>query len=190
MKNILIISQDEIFARGTQIILENGTFGADISPSIPSDIFKYDALLTDIPSLASKKLPLPLIVADYEAQNCESFLLRPFSDKELLEICSFACNNGSESSPDKFILNEKQKLICFGKSSLPLTAREFELLSLLMSVPRRAVSREEILTEVFGGSGAGNVDAVYVNYLRKKLVALSGKNPIISVRGYGYEFKD
>ncbi len=189
MKTILIISRDTVFARGTQIILENGGFGAYILPTLPADFSQYDALITDIP-INKDKLSCPVIFSDYESSDCEFFLSRPFSDKELLDICNLACTGNAIEVPDKFTLDTKRKRVSFGKSTVSLTDCEFALLSLLMNIPCKTVSREEIISSVFGGTATGNADAVYVNYLRKKLTAISGKNPIIRVRGVGYQFRE
>ncbi len=190
MKNILIISCDLIFAHGAQVILENGGFGVDILPSLSPEASAYDAILTDDPRLKHTNYLCPVIVTDYQNADCELFLLRPFFDDELLDICSLACKQTKSNTSDKFMLDHKRKRVSFGNNSLPLTAREFSLMKLLSESQNQAVSREDIINTVFGGTATGNADAVYVNYLRKKLSSLSGKNPIISVRGVGYQFKD
>ncbi len=74
-----------------------------------------------------------------------------------------------------------------------LTKREFELLRFLIENQGRAVSREEIMREVWRESRSRelmtNVVDVYINALRKKLGDVGGgKGRVIrTVRGQGYE---
>jgi DNA-binding response OmpR family regulator len=66
---------------------------------------------------------------------------------------------------------------------LELTAREFDLLALLVGEPERVHSKVSILERLWGYAYDPNLVEVYVGYLRRKL----GPPPIIeTVRGVGY----
>jgi DNA-binding response OmpR family regulator len=69
-----------------------------------------------------------------------------------------------------------------------LTAREFELLAYLMRHPDQVLSRAQILNAVWGYDydPGTNVLDVYIGYLRRKLEAADGINPIETVRSAGY----
>jgi two-component system OmpR family response regulator len=70
--------------------------------------------------------------------------------------------------------------------ALDLTLREFELLKFLMLHAERAVSQDQIRTDVWGARGedvTGNTIAVHIGRLR---VRLEGAAEIISIRGVGY----
>ncbi|WP_227270143.1 response regulator transcription factor [Roseobacter weihaiensis] len=69
-----------------------------------------------------------------------------------------------------------------------LSAKERELISLLMTSERKALSRERILNSVWGTheDPMTNVVDVYIGRLRKKLGPYSGL--IKTVRGAGYRF--
>jgi DNA-binding response OmpR family regulator len=71
---------------------------------------------------------------------------------------------------------------------VPLTAREFELLSYFMRHPNQVVSRSQILNAVWGYDydPGTNVLEVYVGYLRKKLGTEDGPDLIETVRSVGY----
>ena len=75
-----------------------------------------------------------------------------------------------------------------GHRAVTLTAREFELLLLLLRERGRVVSRERILAEVWQGetAAASNVIEVYVRYLRQKLEEGGEQRLIHTVRGQGY----
>jgi len=67
---------------------------------------------------------------------------------------------------------------------IDLTAREFRLLETLMRHAGQVLSREQLLSHVWGYAHdpGSNVVDVYVGYLRRKL----GPDAIVTVRGVGY----
>lgn len=75
-----------------------------------------------------------------------------------------------------------------GQRQLSLTAREYQLLLLLLRHKGSVVSREQILEEIWAdqGGGASNVIEVYVRYLRQKLEQNGEPRLIHTVRGRGY----
>lgn len=76
-----------------------------------------------------------------------------------------------------------------GGRGLALTAREYQLLLLLLEHRGQVLSREEILRRVWPDQqqgGASNVIEVYVRYLRQKLEQGGERRLIHTVRGRGY----
>lgn len=74
---------------------------------------------------------------------------------------------------------------------IQLSAREFELLSVLMSHAGRAVSRDELISKIWGSDWTGDPRTleVHIRWLRLKIE----DDPTIprfvqTVRGYGYRF--
>jgi DNA-binding response OmpR family regulator len=69
-----------------------------------------------------------------------------------------------------------------------LSTTEFELLVYLLRHHGQAISREEILSSVWGyqHDPATNVVDVYVGYLRRKLGSPDDPAPIFTVRAVGY----
>ena len=71
---------------------------------------------------------------------------------------------------------------------LGLSAREADLLELLLRNPGQVVSREVALDRVWGSAALASFNAVdrYISYLRRKL----GQPPLIeTVRGIGFVLK-
>ena len=68
-----------------------------------------------------------------------------------------------------------------------LTAREFALAEMFFRHPGQVLSREQLLSHVWGFDydPGSNVVDVYVEYLRRKM----GKNRISTVRGMGYRLE-
>jgi DNA-binding response OmpR family regulator len=69
-----------------------------------------------------------------------------------------------------------------------LSTKEFELLAYLMRHQARVVSREQILSAVWGydHDPGTNIVEVYVSYLRRKLGRTGLPAPIVTVRSVGY----
>ena len=70
-----------------------------------------------------------------------------------------------------------------------LTAREFELLTLLVEHPRQVLTREQIFERVWGSWGDRSAVSIYVRKLRDKLEA-DPRRPklLVTVWGVGYRF--
>ena len=71
--------------------------------------------------------------------------------------------------------------------TIELTAREFAMAEMLFRHPGQVLSREQLLSHVWGYDydPGSNVVDVYIAYLRKKL----GKERITSARGMGYRLE-
>ena len=73
-----------------------------------------------------------------------------------------------------------------------LSAREFDLLAYMMRHPGQALSREQLLSGVWGYDydPGTNVVGVYIQYLRKKLTAGGSSDPIETLRSVGYRLRE
>lgn len=85
-------------------------------------------------------------------------------------------------------VDPQQQTVVRGGSPLSLTAREFQLLLLLLRHSPDVVSREQIFREIWPEerTAGSNVIEVYVRYLRRKLEAADQPRLIHTVRGQGY----
>ncbi|MGI8558360.1 MAG: response regulator transcription factor [Solirubrobacteraceae bacterium] len=72
-----------------------------------------------------------------------------------------------------------------------LSAKEFELLLYFVRNPGRVLSREQILSSVWGydHEPGTNIVEVYVSYLRRKLARSGAPAPIATVRSVGYRLE-
>jgi len=73
-----------------------------------------------------------------------------------------------------------------GGRTLDLSAREFRMAEIFLLNAEQVLSREQLLSHVWGYDfdPGSNVVDVYVSYLRKKF----GNSTIATVRGMGYRF--
>ena len=106
-------------------------------------------------------------------------LKRPFSHEELIRLVS------SEESP----LALGDKCAFLRGRHIKLTEVEFALLSSLFDAQGEFVSREELISAVWGPDFDGGVLNVYIHYLREKLEG-DGEKIIISSRKNGYKIDE
>jgi DNA-binding response OmpR family regulator len=82
--------------------------------------------------------------------------------------------------------------VTLGEEAVHLSAREFDLLGYFMRHCNEVLSREQILSAVWGYDfdPGTNVVEVYVGYLRRKLAANGGPARIETLRSVGYRLTD
>ena len=86
------------------------------------------------------------------------------------------------------VITPHRRQVRRGGRTVPLTAREYQLLMFLVERAGQVLSRETILAKIWSDqqSAASNVIEVYVRYLRQKLEAGGERRLIHTVRGQGY----
>lgn len=84
-------------------------------------------------------------------------------------------------------LDLRSRQLSVGTRTAELTAREFALAEAFFSHPGQVLSREQLLSRVWGYDydPGSNVVEVYVRYLRQKL----GDDRITTIRGMGYRLE-
>ena len=90
------------------------------------------------------------------------------------------------------ILNVKTHEVRRGKRKIELTSREFTLLEYLMLNRKIVLTREQILSRVWGydfDPGTNIID-VYVKYLRDKVDKDQSKKLIRTIRNVGYTISE
>ncbi len=121
--------------------------------------------------------------------GAEDYLAKPFSLDELLarvraRLRGVARTSATTIRAGRFVLDLLRREVDTGSGPVPLSEREFLLLQELLRNAGATVSKERLLSSVWGYhfDPGSNVVDVYVRRLRAKL----GADVIVTERGVGY----
>ncbi len=97
--------------------------------------------------------------------------------------------DASEIRVGDLVMDIEAHTIRRSETPLDLTRREWDLLEYFMRHPGQTLSRQKIVDYVwsYDASVKQEMVDVYVSYLRQKLTVTARKDPIHTVRGFGYK---
>ncbi|MGN1168355.1 MAG: response regulator transcription factor [Lachnospiraceae bacterium] len=218
---ILIIEDEILLAESLKTLLESKGYTVEtahdgITGLEYAELEIYDLLILDVmlPGLGGyqiakkmrsnrQNIPILMLTAKSALEDrveglnsgADYYLTKPFDSREL-----FACINallrrqGSQvnemtygnTSLDLF----SGTLIC-GEKNIRLSAKEFDVMRLLLQNPDHNLSKETILAHVWGydSNAVENHVEVYVGFLRKKLTSIGSDIRIVAIRRLGYHLE-
>lgn len=134
------------------------------------------------------------------SSGADDYVTKPFSTAELTARIDalFRRTGGNEETENEdelrqgpFVLNIRNHVLEKNGERVKLTQIEYVILKLFMSNPGKALSREEILAEVWGKDGQGDDKVVDVNMRRLRIKIEDDPTMpkyIGTVWGYGYQW--
>ena len=153
---------------------------------------------------AGSELPVMMLTAKtstadkVEGLDCgaDDYMTKPFEAPELLARVRALTRRKGEMVIDTLTFGDltldlsSHDLAC-GEQSVHLSKREFDVLQMLMKGTNRIVSKQDLLTRVWGTDADASENSVeaYVSFLRKKIRHLKSKVEITTLRMLGYRLE-
>lgn len=212
-ENVTQFIQLELQFEGYYVeVASDGQQGLALSQQKEWDLILLDWMLPKLDGLEvcrriRKLSEVPIIILtarDYVGDKiagldtgADDYITKPFEIEELLARIRAnirrnkkgqASTNDGVLQIEDLLLDEKKRLVSRSGIQIELTQREFELLLFLLKHAGTVLTRERLLSNVWGFDFAGetNIVDVYIRYLRNKLDRDFTPKLIQTVRGVGY----
>ncbi len=181
--------------------LENGNFDVAILDVMMP---KMDGI-TVLKTIRSNgnKIPVMILTAKAEIDDkvlgldsgANYYLTKPFATKELLAgiraITRSVAELDSKLMLGNITLDRKTFTLSSESGSFRLANKEFQMMEMLITNPRRLISTELFMEKIWGYDSDSEINVVwvYISYLRKKLAALNANIEIKATRNAGYSLE-
>ncbi len=218
---ILIIEDEKLLAQTLRTLLEQKGFDVETiydgeTGAEYAKLGIYDLLILDVmmPGLNGYEVarhvrasrcatPILMLTARSGIEDrieglnagADYYLTKPFDTREFLAcINALLRRQGGQVDELRFgntALDLSSSLLVCGEKSIRLSAREFDVMRLLLQGRERIISKETILARVWGydSNAVENHVEVYVGFLRKKLRSIGSDIHIEAIRRLGYHLE-
>lgn len=130
-------------------------------------------------------------------QGADDYITKPFHIRELIARVNAVLRRVNRlarvdmPSYGDIMMDAKNSEILCGGGKLTLTAKEYQLMEILVLHKGNVVERERIITKIWGyfSDVEYNNIEVYISFLRKKLRLLGSTTKITAIRGIGYKLE-
>ena len=218
---ILVVEDEKLLAESIRTLLQekgfeadavyDGEAGVDYAESGVYDLIILDVMMPKMngyqvaKKLRSTHLSTPILMLTAKSElldrveglnsGADYYLTKPFDARELL-ACVNALLRRQGSEVDELVfgntsLNLENCSIVANGQELRLSAKEFDVMRMLMQSKEKNLSKETILSKVWGfdSDAVENHVEVYVGFLRKKLKSIGSNVEIVAVRRLGYHLE-
>ena len=221
---ILVIEDEKLLADSIQKMLERKGFQVECvydgeAGKEYAELGIYDLLILDVmmPKMDGYEVarqvrmnrcntPILMLTAKSDVADriaglnagADYYLTKPFDSGELLaSINALLRRQGGQVNEMVFgntSLDLGTGILMVGSKTVRLSAKEFDVMRLLLQAGKRNLSKSAILSHIWGleSNAVENHVEVYVAILRKKLSSIASDVRIVAIRGLGYhlEVKD
>ncbi len=218
---ILVVEDEKLLAESIRTLLQekgfeadavyDGEAGVDYAESGVYDLIILDVMMPKMngyqvaKKLRSTHLSTPILMLTAKSElldrveglnsGADYYLTKPFDARELL-ACVNALLRRQGNEVDELVfgntsLNLENCSIVANGQELRLSAKEFDVMRMLMQSKEKNLSKEMILSKVWGfdSDAVENHVEVYVGFLRKKLKSIGSNVEIVAVRRLGYHLE-
>ena len=217
---ILVVDDEKTLVKGMKFNLENEGYEVECAYDGTSALElaregRFDLILPEMDGLEAcmkirefSNVPIIMLTAKSEDADklmgfecgADDYLTKPFNILELKarvrallrRAAGVQRSQGGLLTVGKLTLDTQERIAIRDGQPVDLTAKEYDLIELLMRNPRRVYSRENLMNVVWGYTYAGDYRTVdvHIRRLREKLE----ENPaepehIMTKWGVGYYFK-
>lgn len=218
---ILIIEDERLLADSIRNILENKGFETETAYDGEAGkeyalLGIYDLIILDVmipgingfnvaKQIRARHCPTPILMLTAKSSvedriyglnsGADYYITKPFDTRELLAcINALLRRQGSQVNELAFgntsLDLETCMLVC-NEKNIRLSAKEFDVMRILLQSQNRNLSKEIILARVWGydSNAVENHVEVYVGFLRKKLQSIGSDITIKAIRNLGYHLE-
>ena len=218
---ILVIEDEKLLAQTIRAVLEQKGFAVDTVYDGETGLEYarlgiYDLVILDVmmpgmdgfqvaKTLRAQRCATPILMLTARSaiedriqgldSGADYYLTKPFDTRELLAcVGALLRRQGGQVDELRFgntsLELDSGQLRC-GEKTIRLSAREFDVMRLLMQSGTRILSKELILARVWGyeSNAVENHVEVYVGFLRKKLRSIGSDVRIEAIRRLGYHLE-
>ena len=218
---ILIIEDEKLLADSLKVLLEAKGFTVDAvydgeTGAAYAELGIYDLLILDVMmpgmdgyqvarQVRAKRFGTPILMLTAKSDildrveglnaGADYYLTKPFDTRELLACINALLRRQGEQVDTLCYGNTTLDLaagtLSSGKERVRLSAREFDVMRLLMQTQDRNIPKEVLLARVWGydSNAVENHVEVYVGFPRKKLRSIGSNLRIAAVRRLGYHLE-
>ena len=218
---ILIIEDEKLLAESLKLLLEGKGFTVETvydgeNGALYAETGVYDLLILDVMmpkmdgfqvarEVRAKRCTTPILMLTAKSEledriaglnaGADYYLTKPFDTRELLAcINALLRRQGGEVNELRYgntALDLASSTLLCGENEVRLSAREFDVMRLLLQTKSGNLSKEVILSRVWGfdSNAVENHVEVYVGFLRRKLESIGSNVRIVSVRRLGYHLE-
>jgi len=215
---VLIIEDEKLLADSIKSLLMKKGYEVDVAydgetGAEYAELGIYDLLILDIlmpkmdgyevaKKVRAKRIGTPILMLTAKSEledriaglnsGADYYLTKPFDTRELLAcINALLRRQGAQVDEIRFgntTLDLSSAMLICGKNSIRLSAKEFDIMRYLFQAGGKILSKDMILTKVWGydSNAVENHVEVYIGFLRKKLASIGSNIRIETIRRLGY----
>ena len=198
----------------TTKIITNGEDGEDEALTNLYDLILLDVMLPRkngfeiLKKLKAEKIYTPVIMITAKSEmmdklnglenGADDYITKPFHMRELMARIKIVLRRNTNIENDSLLeygdlnLNLSTGTMSSNGNEIAINGKELELLETLMLNRNQIVTKEMLISKIWGfdSSAEYNYVEVYACFLRKKLKLLKSKVKIKAIRGTGYKLEE